>query len=217
MDLSKINPLNLGALGAGVLTFILSLIPAFYRVSFDGDDDYGIPGASDGINAWHEVGVFAMLVFLLAVAVVAVKVFAAQVVPANIPLNLIAAALGGLALLLLLIYAFTVGDDVPDYLDDSVSAGLFITGYLQILTTIAFVALAALGFKDSGEKLPDFNTGAQQPPAAPWTPPATPQAQAPVAPPAAPPVTPPAPPAASSAPEPPAPPADPAPPAPPAP
>ncbi len=193
MDLSKISPFNLGALAAGGLTLLISFVPFFYRVSVDGDDDLGISGIADGINAWHELGVLAMLLFILAVAAVAVRVFAPEVVPAAVPASLVALALGVLSLLFLLLYALTVGPDIPAFASDSVNAGLSFTGYLQFLTTIAFVVFTALGFKNSGEKLPDFNTGNHQPPAGP-TPPAPPAGPTPpAAPPAGP--TPPAPPA----------------------
>ncbi len=183
MDLSKISPFNLGALAAGGLTLLLSFIPFFYRVSVDGDEELGISGLADGINAWHELGVLAMLLFILAVAVVAVKVFAPEVVPAGIPASLVALVLGVLSLVFLLLYALTVGPDIPAFASDGVSAGLSFTGYLQFVTTIAFVVFTALGFKSSGEKIPDFNTGGGQPPAGP-TPPAPPAGPTPPAPPA---------------------------------
>lgn len=193
MDLSKISPFNLGALAAGGFTLLISFIPFFYRVKVDGAEDLGISGVSDGINAWHELGVLAMLLFVLAVAAVAVKVFAPQVVPPAVPASLVALALGVLSLLFLFLYALTIGPDIPAFASDGVSAGLSFTGYLQFLTTIAFVVFTALGFKSSGEKIPDFTTGGGQPPAGP-TPPAPPgSGPQPPAPPAGP--TPPAPPA----------------------
>ena len=187
MDLSKISPFNLGALAAGGFTLLISFIPFFYRVKVDGAEDLGISGLSDGINAWHELGVLAMLLFVLAVATVAVKVFAPEVVPAGVPASLVALALGVLSLLFLLLYALTVGPDIPAFASDGVSAGLSFTGYLQFLTTIVFVVFTALGFRSSGEKIPDFNTGGgtpPQPPTAGPTPPAPPAGPTPPAPPA---------------------------------
>jgi hypothetical protein len=220
VDLSKISPLNLGALAAGGFTLLISFIPFFYRVSVDGADEIGFSGYADGVNAWHEWGFLAMVFFLVAVAAIAVKTFQPAGLPAGIPFSLIALAASGVSLLLLVLYALTVGPDIPSFASDGVSAGLSFTGYLQFASTIAFVVFAALGFKESGEKLPEFNTGGGQPPAgpAPTAPPAAPPAAGPTppaAPPAAPPTAPPA--APPTDPTPPAPPAGPTPPAPPAP
>jgi len=217
VDLSKINPLNLGALVAGGVSFILSLLPAYVTVSVDSDlagVDY-----SNGTNAWASYATFGILLVILATAIIAVKVFAPQVVPAGVPVNLVAAAVAGLGTLLLLLRAIFPGDTGGGFGVD-ISAGPGWSGYLLFLSTIALTVFAALGFKESGEKIPEFNAGGGQPPAgpAPTAPPAAPPAAGPTppaAPPAAPPTAPPA--APPTDPTPPAPPAGPTPPAPPAP
>ncbi|GAA1732619.1 hypothetical protein [Aeromicrobium alkaliterrae] len=185
MDLSKINPLSLGALVAGVLTIILSFIPSFVTASVDSDlagIDY-----SSGTNAWDGFGVLAVLLIVVATAAIAVKVFAPQVIPAGVPISLIAAAAAGLGTLLLILRAFTYSGGF------GVDVGPGWSAFVIFITAIALTVLAALGFKESGEKVPDFNNGGGQPPAGP-TPPAPPTSgPTPPAPPAGP--TPPAPPA----------------------
>ncbi|WP_229053661.1 hypothetical protein [Aeromicrobium sp. Leaf350] len=185
MDLSKINPLNLGALVAGGLTFILSFIPSFVTISADlGGADF-----SDGVNAWDSgLGVLGVLLILIATAAIAVKVFAPQVLPPAIPINLVAAAAAGLGTLLLILRAFTYDGGF------GVDVGPGWSAFAVFITSIALTVLAALGFKESGEQLPNYNAGGGQPPAGP-TPPAPPTSgpTPPAAPPAGP--TPPAPPA----------------------
>ncbi len=192
MDLSKINPLNLGALVAGGISFILSFIPSYVTVSVDSD----IAGVdfSEGTNAWKSYATLGILLVILATAAIAVKVFAPQVVPAEIPLNLIAAAAAGLGALLLILRAVFPGDTGGGF-GVEVNAGPGWSGYLLFLSAIALAVFAGLGFKESGEKLPNYGNqgGPGQPPAGP-TPPAPPTSgPTPPAPPAGP--TPPAPPA----------------------
>lgn len=182
MDLSKINPLNLGALVAGGLTFILSFIPSFVVASVDSD----IAGVdySDGTSAWDGFGVLAVLLIIVATAAIAVKVFAPQVIPAGVPVNLVAAAAAGVGTLLLILRAFTYEGGF------GVDVGPGWSAFAVFITSIALTVLAGLGFRESGEKVPDFNNRGGQPPAGPTPPASGPQ---PPAPPAGP--TPPAPPA----------------------
>ncbi|MDF1703360.1 MAG: hypothetical protein P1U38_01150 [Aeromicrobium sp.] len=166
MDLSKINPLNLGALVAGGLTIILSFIPSYVTASIDSD----IAGVnfSSGTSAWDSFAVLGVLLLVAATAAIAVKVFAPQVIPAGVPINLAAAGAAGLGTLLLILRAFTYSGGF------GVDVGPGWSGYAIFITSIALTVFAALGFKDSGEKLPDFNNnGGGQPPAGP-TPPAPP-------------------------------------------
>lgn len=165
MDLSKINPLNLGALVAGGLTIILSFIPSYVTASIDSD----IAGVnfSSGTSAWDSFAVLGVLLLVAATAAIAVKVFAPQVIPAGVPINLAAAGAAGLGTLLLILRAFTYSGGF------GVDVGPGWSGYAIFITSIALTVFAALGFKDSGEKLPDFNNnnGGGQPPAGPTPPP----------------------------------------------
>ncbi len=166
MDLSKINPLNLGALIAGGLTIILSFIPSFVTASIS-DNDLGLD-YSDGTNAWDGFGVLAVLLIIVATAIIAIKVFAAQVLPVGVPFNLIAAAVALVGTLLLVLRAFTYEGGF------GVDVGPGWSAWVIFITAIALTVFAALGFKESGEKIPDFNNGNNPPPPAGPTPPTPP-------------------------------------------
>ena len=164
MDLKTIGTFNLGALVAGVVALIFSFIPSFYRVSVDAAAGFS---GSEGVSAWKEWGVLGMLLVILAVAVVALKAFKVAGVPAGLPLTLVAVVAAALGLLFLVICALTVGPEVPAFVDDSsVSMGIGWSGYIVLLATLALVVFTALSFKDSGEKVSDFNRGGHNPPPA---------------------------------------------------
>ncbi|MBW0017839.1 MAG: DUF5336 domain-containing protein [Mycobacterium sp.] len=93
LDLGAITPGGLMAAVGGLLYFILSFCP-WYAVD--------VLYIHVSVNAWHEsTGMLSALIFLLVAVAFGVK--ALKVLPANIPLEIIALALAGLGDLLFLI------------------------------------------------------------------------------------------------------------------
>jgi len=162
VDVSSINKFDLGALGAGGLVFVLSLIPAWYTVDVQGGGaDLFSAGALDaGVNAWQGINVLALLLLLLAVAVIAVKVFAPQALPSTLPVGIgvIAAGLAALGTVILLIRTLTLFES-ESVVGVAVSAGPGWSGWLLMIAAVALTACAALGVKESGESLPWKNAG----------------------------------------------------------
>lgn len=161
VDLKTIGTFNLGALVAGGVSLILSFIGSYVVASAN------VPGAgsfSSGTNAWTSYATLGILLVLAATALIAVKVFAPDVVPATVPLNLVALALAALGTLLLILRALTAGNGFGGF--GSVSVGPGWSGYLLFISTIALTAFIALAFKDSGEKMPTTNQRGQTPPPA---------------------------------------------------
>lgn len=172
VDFKSIGKFEQGALGAGALAIILSFFSRYVSA------DLG-PLGTYGISAWHSYAVLGMLLIVAAVAVVAAKAFASEQLPAGVPWNLVAAAAAGLGTVLVILRALTAGE----------GAGVGWSGWLLFIAGIALTVFTVLSFRESGEKIPEFNKGgATQPPTPPTAPPAppTPPASGPPAPPAPP-------------------------------
>lgn len=188
------------ALVAGAITVVLTFFPAYAKASVSS----GTFSVSQTENAWIEWATLGTLLLIAAFVLVVLRVVVGNVLPDGLPWNLITAAVAGLGTLILVLYVFTFGGDIPSGVDASTGPGW--SGWILMVAAIVFTVFAFLGFKDSGEKVPEFNKpGTATPPAAqtppPATPPAPPAAPAPPAPPAAqtpPPTEPPAPPAPPS-------------------
>jgi len=158
------------ALVAGALTTILLFIPAYAKASVEGKGVAASIGSqSESKSAFVEWATIGALLLIVAFVIVVLRLVVGNL-PAGVPWNLITAAVAGLGTLLLVIYVFTFGvGDVPDSVKDSVnlSTGPGWSGWILIVAAIVFTAFSFLGFKDSGEQIPDFNKGNDAPPAPP--------------------------------------------------
>lgn len=222
-DPKSVNPLDWGAIGAGVLAIIFSFI-SFYTPSYDlsgncpAGTDAAASAAADqagSATAWHGFfGWFGALVALIGAALMAVAIFAPQV-RMPFPARLAALAAFAIATLSEIIALFvTPGTDVHESfggctLDAGVGHGF---GYwVTLIMCIAGLVLTLMRFQQTGGKLPGalanmpniggYGPGAPGAPGGPAMPPAG-YAPPPPVPPAAPPAgysAPPPPPAAPPA------------------
>jgi hypothetical protein len=149
INLRSINTIDLAALGAAVFTLFFSFFTAYAQA------DLGMFG-SVGTNAWTSYAAFAMILILLSGGLLAVLVFASDVLPKNVPWNLILVAVAGLATLLLILRPITGGSGIgPGW-----------SAFLVWIGALAFVACLALRFRSSGESVSDLqNLGRNQGPA----------------------------------------------------
>lgn len=144
VDPKSLSPYGLGALAAGVLAFIFSFVNRYAALSTGSFG--GFSGGTVGTNAWDSFAVLGMLLVLIATGIIAVKLFLPQTIPATVPVNLIATVVAGLGALLLILRAITYGHGVnPGW-----------SGYVLFVLAIALTVFAALEFRASGEKMPDF-------------------------------------------------------------
>ncbi|MET0447224.1 MAG: hypothetical protein ABW004_02410, partial [Aeromicrobium sp.] len=150
VDFKSIGKYEQGALISGVLALILSFIGSYVTASYDGPGDLSV---SDGINAWHSYATFGVLLIIASTAIVAVKAFAQENLPDTLPWNLIAAVLAGVGTVLVILRA--IFNDAPDISGYSVHPG--ISGWLLFIAGIALTVFTVLSYRESGEKLPDFN------------------------------------------------------------
>lgn len=160
VDVNSMRKTDLGALIAGALAFVLSLIPLVRSIDFGFD----IPGYgdSDSFNAWHGYGSLAILLLMAATALMAVRVFApAAVSSVPVSLALVAAGIAALGTLLVVLYVLTYDGGAPSGLFDGsgIEFKPGIVGFLLILAALALTALCALSFKESGEPATRSNQG----------------------------------------------------------
>ena len=151
------------ALVAGGLSVLLTFFPAFVKVSIKAKDGalggaLGSISSSASDNSWTEWATLGTLLIIAAFAIVVIRIFAASSLPDGVPWNLVTAAAAGLGTLILVLYVFTFGPDVPSVAGDAfkVSTGPGWSGWLLLISSIVFTVFAAIGFKESGEKIPEI-------------------------------------------------------------
>ncbi len=176
-DFKALNKNDQAALATGAVAVLLTFFPWYgtIKVKVKGGDSLGsLGGGSDSINSWHELATLGTLLLIAAFVIVVLRVVVGNVLPAGAPWNLITAGLAGLATLILVIYVFTFGPDVPSIAKDSieVSSGPGWSGWLLLIAAIAFTVFSFLGFRASGEKIPEMNKRDGNTPPAPPAPPA---------------------------------------------
>jgi hypothetical protein len=155
-DFKSLGKFEQGAMVAGVVALIVSFISKYVTVSAG--------PISAGTNAWDSYATIGMLLLIVSTAIVAIKAFAKENLPAGAPWSLIAAAAAGLGTILLILRAFTYSDGG---LGDQVDIGPGWSGWVLFIAGIALTVFTVLSFKESGEKIPDFNNkGGGTPPAA---------------------------------------------------
>lgn len=144
-DFKSLGKFEQGALVAGGLSIILSFFSNYVTV------DAG--PVSAGTSAWDSWATLGMLLVIVATAIVAIKAFAKENLPDGVPWSLVALAAAALGTVLLILRAFTYGDGGLS----SVDVGPGWSGWLLFITTIALTVFTALSFKESGEKVPEYN------------------------------------------------------------
>lgn len=158
----EINRNDLGVMIAGVVAFIASFLPYVGASAH-----IGPVHVSENANAWHSYAVLGLLLVFAAAIVIAVKTFASMpTMP--IGLHVLAAGLAALGTLLLIIRAFTVGNEGIT----GVNVGVRWGGYVLFIAGIAEVVFALMGMRESGERVPWQQGGGGAPADPPAAPPA---------------------------------------------
>jgi len=155
MDTSRLTTGDIIA-GVGGIVLLISLFLPWYGVSVD------VAGfsASESGSGWEALGFIDILLFLIAIAAIGiVAARAAGVLPADLPAPVILLGLGALAVLLVLfrIIDIPVDGDIPDEVDLSRKAGIFIA-------LIASAAVAYGGWRTNTETPAGRRTPATDPP-----------------------------------------------------
>ncbi|KAA1398225.1 hypothetical protein [Aeromicrobium ginsengisoli] len=169
-DFKALSKIDQGLLATGAVTVLLTFFPAYAKATVEakGTGPLGSFGGSEDRSAWVEWATLGALLLIAAFVIVVLKLVAGNL-PEGAPWNLIVAAAAGLGTLILVLYVFTFGEDVPASVAKSIdySTGPGWSGWLLLLSAIAFTVFAFLSFKESGEKIPEINKKDTPPPAPP--------------------------------------------------
>ena len=142
---SSLSKNERGALIAGGAAVLLSFIPGFIRVSFEGK------GFDMSTTAWTGSATIGMILLLGAAALIGIEALSHDTLPKIIPWHLIAVIAAVLGTLLLILEAFTAGSSAP-----GASVGPGWSGWLLFVAAIALSVFAVRSFRDSEEQI-DFS------------------------------------------------------------
>jgi hypothetical protein len=164
-DFKALKKHDQGLLVAGAVAVLLTFFPAYAKASVEAKDSaLGSIGGSEDRSAWVEWATIGSLLLIVAFVIVVLKLIG-NILPAGAPWGLVAAVAAAVGTVLLALYVFTFGPDVPDSVKDSleISTGPGWSGWLLLLSAVIFTALAFVSFKESGEKLPASNRSSVPP------------------------------------------------------
>jgi hypothetical protein len=142
---SSPNQNERGALIAGAAAALLSVIPGYIRVTFDGK------GFDMSTNAWTGSATIGMVLLLAAAALIGIEALSDDTLPKAVPWHLISVIVAVLGTFLLILKPFTVGSSAP-----GASVGPGWSGWLLFIAAIALCVFAVRSFRESEEKL-DFS------------------------------------------------------------
>ncbi|MGH3458383.1 hypothetical protein [Aeromicrobium sp.] len=131
-----------GVLAAGALALVLSLLPWFTMVTFDG------PGQDISTTAWTSFATIGMVLLLGASAFVAIMAISDEALPKVVPWHLIAVVMAAAGTLLIVLKVLTTGSSAP-----GVNAGPGWSGLLLVAVAIVLTFFSVQAFRESEDEL----------------------------------------------------------------
>ena len=141
---SSLSTNQRGALIAGAVAALLSFIPGYIEVSFEGK------GFDASYSAWSGSSTIAMMLLLGGAALIGIEAFSDGTLPNVVPWHLIAVLAAALGTFLIILRALTAGSSAP-----GANVGPGWSGWLLFVAAIALTVFAVLSFRDSEDAL-DF-------------------------------------------------------------
>jgi hypothetical protein len=142
VDTRSLSRNEQGVLAAAVVAALLSLMPAFIQVTFDGQ------GYDMSTTAWTSYATIGMVMLLGAGALVGTAALSHDTLPRSIPWHLVAVIAAGLGTLLIVLRAFTMGSSTP-----GVSVGPGWSGWLLIVVAGVLTFFAVRTFQESDDEI----------------------------------------------------------------
>lgn len=133
-----------GALIAGAMAAVVSFIPGYIEVEFDGK------GFDASYNAWSGSSTIGMVLLLGGAALIGIEALSDGTLPNVIPWHLIAVLAAALGTFLIILRAFTAGSSAP-----GAHVGPGWPGLLLFVAAISLTVFSVLSFFDSEDAL-DF-------------------------------------------------------------
>jgi hypothetical protein len=131
-----------GVMVAAAAALILSLLPWYITVTFDGK------GFDTSSNAWSGYSTIGMVLLLGGAALIAIEAFSDGTLPDVVPWRLIAVVATVFGTFLIILRAITAGSSAP-----GANVGPGWSGFLLFLAAIAVAAYAVLTFRGSEETI----------------------------------------------------------------
>ena len=139
---AKLSRNEQGVLVAAALAALLSLIPGYITVTFDGR------GFDAAYTAWTGSATVGMVLLLGGAALIVIEAFSEGTLPKVVPWHLISVAAAVLGTFLITLRALTAGSDLP-----GANVGPGWSGWLLIVVSCCLTAFAVLSFRDSEDAL----------------------------------------------------------------
>jgi hypothetical protein len=138
----QLNKNEQGVVVAAGVALILSLLPWYITVTFDGK------GFDMSSNAWSGYSTIGMVLLLAAAALIALEALSDGSLPEVVPWRLISVVASVFGTFLIILRALTAGSSAP-----GADVGPGWSGFLLFLAAIAVTSYAVLTFRDSEEKI----------------------------------------------------------------
>ena len=134
-----------GVVLSGLSAAVLSLLPWYLQISFEG------AGFDHSTNAWSGAATIGMVLMLGATAVIGIKAMSAGTLPDAVPWHMISVVAAVIGSLLVILRAFTAGSSAP-----GADVGPGWSGWLLFVAAISLTVFVVRAFRDSGERI-DFS------------------------------------------------------------
>jgi hypothetical protein len=141
---SSLSTNQRGALIAGAMAGVLSFIPGYIEVTFDGK------GFDASYNAWSGSSTIGMVLLLGGTALIGIEALSRGTLPNAVPWHLIAVLAAALGTFLIILRALSAGSSAP-----GAHVGPGWPGLLLFVAAISVTVFSVLSFFDSEEAL-DF-------------------------------------------------------------
>jgi hypothetical protein len=139
---SSLSTNQRGALMAGAMAAVLSFIPGYIEVTFDG------PGFDESYTAWSGSSTIGIVLLLGGTALIGIEAFSGGTLPNVVPWHLIAVLASALGTFLIILRALTAGSSAP-----GANVGPGWPGLLLFVAAISVTVFSVLSFFDSEDAL----------------------------------------------------------------
>lgn len=142
VDTRSLSRNEQGVLASAAVAAVLSFIPGFIRVTFEG------PGQDMATTAWTSFATVGMVLLLVAAALVGIAALSDDTLPQAVPWRLVALVAAVLGTLLIVLEALSAGSSAP-----GASVGPGWSGWLLIVTSMVLTYFAVETFRESGDEI----------------------------------------------------------------
>jgi hypothetical protein len=139
---SSLSKNQRGALLAGAMAVVLSFIPGYIEVEFDGK------GFDESYTVWSGSSTIGMMLLLGSTALMGIEGLSRGSLPKVVPWHLIAVLAAALGSLLIIVRALTAGSSAP-----GAHVGPGLSGLLLFVAALSLTVFSVLSFFDSEDAL----------------------------------------------------------------